>query len=331
MKKLPVSMQALQLQGIDHLERVEMPVPVPKADEVLVRVRQATICTSDLHDIQSNPFGIRYPRVMGHEGAGEVVARGSAVVNIQIGAYVAMHPVVHCGECSECQRGLAHLCARMGHLGIDRDGCFAQYLAQRADRVFPLTDTSAIAIGSLLEPVAVCLEAIARAGTIAGRQVLVVGDGPFGNIIARLANRAGAARVVVSGRDPWRMAQIRDAETVTGVPEKAFDIAILAVSAADAVATCMRALRPRGRLVVFSTVSAPVPIDLFTLHVSELDVVGACNDEDMVEEALACLADPQLRLAELITHHIPFNDWREAFALARQGDGSALKIALTFL
>src|SRR5690606_29911595 len=145
----------LQLQGINHLNEVEMEVPTPAADEVLVRMRQATICTSDLHDIQHNPFGIRYPRVMGHEGAGEIVACGADVTGLTEGTYVAMHPVIPCGHCAECQRGLAHLCARMGHLGIDRDGCFAEYVIIRSDRVFPLTDPKAIAIGSLLEPVAV--------------------------------------------------------------------------------------------------------------------------------------------------------------------------------
>src|SRR5690606_18862096 len=139
----------------------------------------------------------------------------------------------------------------------------------RSDRVFPLTDPKAIAIGSLLEPVAVCLEAISRAGTIAQRDVLVVGDGPFGNIIARLAKRKGAARVVVCGREHFRMAQIRGAETVTHVDEKAFDVAILAVSAADAVAACMRALRPRGRLVLFSSLTQPVPVDLFKLQLAD--------------------------------------------------------------
>ncbi len=330
MKTQLSSMHALQLQGIDRLACVEMAVPTPKADEVLVRVRQATICTSDLHDIQHNPFGITYPRVMGHEGAGEVVACGSRVTDISVGSYVAIHPVVHCGECVECRRGLTHLCTRMGHLGIDRDGCFAAYVTQRADRVFPLTSASAVAVGSLLEPVAVCLEAIARAGTIEGRRVLIVGDGPFGNIIARLANRAGAAQVVVSGREPFRMARIRGAETVYEAPKKSFDVAILAVSASDAVATCLQALRPRGRLVIFSSLPTPVSVDLFALQVAELDIVGACNDEDKVAEALACLADPELQLTELITHRIPFEGWREAFALARDGHNSTLKIALTF-
>lgn len=324
-------MKSLQLQGLNRLVKVNIPVPVPRADEVLIRTKAATICTSDLHDIRTNPFEIKYPRVMGHEGAGVVAACGSEVRDFTPGTRVAAHPVVPCRICSECVRGLEHLCSRMGHLGIDRDGCFAEYFVQRADRLRAMPDNVSFALGALLEPVAVCLEAISRSNDIKGKAVLVAGDGPFGNIIARLARRAKAARVLVSGREPFRLQMIPGVETVTGdVPARSVDVAILAVSAAGAVETCLQALRPRGRLVVFSTVQEPVALDLFKIHVSELEIVGACNDENKIDESLQCLAEADLALEEIITHHIAFDRWEEAFDLARNGHNRALKVALVF-
>ena len=125
--------------------------------------------------------------------------------------------------------------------------------------------------------------------------MLVVGDGPFGNIIARLAVRAGAARVIVAGHHPSRLARIPGVETFLSIPEDCVDVAILAVGSARAVTDCVRALGRRGRLVVFSAVHEPAPIDLFSVHLRELEIVGSCNDEDRLDEAMECLRDPRWR------------------------------------
>jgi 2-desacetyl-2-hydroxyethyl bacteriochlorophyllide A dehydrogenase len=330
MSNIPRTMQALQLQALNQLVRITLPVPKPKENEVLIRTMAATICTSDLHDIKSNPFGIVFPKVLGHEAAGIIVECGSAVKHLSPGTRVAEHPVVPCGECVECKRGFDHICTNMGHLGYDRDGTFAEYFVQRADRVRALPDNISFPVGSLLEPVAVCLQAISRAGNIKGCAVLIVGDGPFGNIIARLAQRAGASRVMVLGKEPFRLGKIPGVEIVDTPPVKSVDVAILAVSSAEAVGTCLAALRPRGRLVVFSMVKEAVTVDLFKLHLSELEIVGACNDESKMDESLACLGDKALALEEIITHQIPFENWEQAFDLARNGHDKALKVSIQF-
>jgi len=326
----PAIMHALQLQALNRLVEAEVPMPQAGPGEVLVRTVATTICTSDLFDIAENRFHIKLPRILGHEGAGEIVACGMGVTSLHPGDLVAAHPVVPCLQCAECKRGYRHLCSQMGHLGHDREGTFAEYFVHRADRVFKLPANLPVATGSLLEPVAVCLEAIARAGDIKDRVVLVVGDGPFGNLIARLAVRAGAGRVLVSGREPFRLQRIPGAEIIETIIPRSVDVSILAVSAPPAVQDCLKALRPRGRLVIFSAVFDPMPIDLFSLHLSELEIVGSCNDEDRVDEALECLSDPELALQGIITHYIPFSNWKQAFELARNGQDKALKIALVF-
>lgn len=330
MTELPTTMRALQMRGLDELVLTTLPLPLPKQDEVLIRTSATTICTSDLHDIRSNPFGIELPSVLGHEGAGTIVQCGTAVEGLSPGMRVGVHPVVPCGVCVECQRDFGHLCLNMGHLGIDRNGTFAEYFVQRADRVRQLPDEVSFPLGALLEPVANCLQAISRAGDIKGRVVFVVGDGPFGNIIARLAVRAGAARVLVAGKEPFRLGMIPGVEIVDVNPVGVVDVAILAVSSADAFATCMTSLRKRGRAVIFSLLKDPVPVDLFALHVSELEIVGCCNDENKIEESMQCLTDPDLNLLELVTQKIPFDNWKEAFHLARDRHDQALKVALIF-
>jgi len=323
-------MEALQLQGINQLVQVRVPVPRPKANEVLIRTQAATICTSDLHDLRKNPFGIQYPRIMGHEGAGIIVECGADVRDLPPGTRVAAHPVIPCLKCEECLRGYDHLCLNMSHLGIDKDGCFAEYFVLRADRVRAIPDHLPFALAALLEPVAVCLQAISRAVEVRGKKVLIVGDGPFGNIIARLANRAGAASVMVSGREPFRLSRIPGVQISYDPPVDSFDIAILAVSAAAAVNTCLESLRPRGRLVIFSTINEPVSLSLFKLHVKELEMVGACNDEHQIEASLAYLTQETEAFQDIITHQIPFAHWQDAFVLAADKHDEALKIAITF-
>ena len=328
--KEPDMMTALQMRGIDKMVQTEVPIPSPKPNEVLVRTQAATICTSDLHDLASNPFKIPLPRILGHEAAGIIVACGAAVTNYSPGLRVAVHPVIPCLTCEECQRGLEHLCSNMGHLGYDRDGSFAEYFVQRTDRIRLLPDHIPFALGALLEPVCVCLQAVSRAGDVKEKTVLVVGDGPFGNMIARFAVRAGAKRVLVSGREQFRLSRIPDVE-ISNIPApKSVDVAILAVSSAEAVSTCISALRPRGRLVVFSALPQPVPADLFSLHLSELEIVGACNDEDKLDEAMACLADESLALHQIITHEMKFDHWEKAFDMAAHHHDQALKVALLF-
>jgi len=328
--ELPSRMKAIQLQEPGKMVLPELPMPKPKANELLIKTKAATICTSDLHDIDTNPFNIKLPNVIGHEGAGVVVACGEGVNNFTPGMRVAAHPVVPCGKCEECGRGFEHLCDNMGHFGIDRLGTYAEYFIQREDRVRQIPDDMSFPLGSLLEPVANCLQAIDRAGNLAFKKVLVVGDGPFGNIIARLAKRAGAEKVMVAGRHQFRLDMIPGAEAVKEIPENSVDVAFLAVSSADAVKSCMTALKKRGRLVVFSLVEKPIELDLFRLHVAEQEIVGCCNDEFKIDQALACLSDPALNLSEIITHQVPFENWEDAFALTKDRSRNALKVSIIF-
>ena len=340
---LPATMRALQLEAIGQLTEVRVRVPSPKPDEVLVRTVATTICTSDLDDIEHNPFNITLPRVLGHEGAGVVAATGAQVEDLQVGDRVTAHPVIPCRDCENCRRGLGHLCSNLGHLGLDRDGTFAEYFCIRADRVRRLPPTVDFRFASLLEPVAVCLEAIRRGRVAAGDTVVVIGDGPFGILIARLALQSEPRRVIVVGRHEFRLrhvkqgmvinekrtedvrAAIREANQGQGV-----DVAIMATGSPAAFELALAALRARGRVVFFSAVHSPPKVDWFRLHTQELEILGACNDQDLIDPALACLANPGLCLDSLVTQHLPFADWPRGFDLARYGKDEALKVALEF-
>lgn len=196
---------------------------------------------------------------------------------------------------------------------------------------------------SLLEPVAVCLEALERGRIQRGDSVLVVGDGPFGIIIARLAAGCGPRKIILVGRHDFRLSQVPEAVSVherraTDARQAVLaandgvglDVAIMAAGTQSALDLCAASLRARGRLVVFSSIQGRASFDLFRLHTQELEILGACNDRDLIDPALKRLSDPQLRVASLVTQRLPFAQWPRALHLARHGKDQALKVALMF-
>ncbi|KPK63511.1 MAG: hypothetical protein AMK73_05080 [Planctomycetes bacterium SM23_32] len=331
------------LQSPGRLELTDVPRPSPAHDQLLVRTEAALVCTSDINDVRRNPFGIRLPVVIGHEAAGTVAAVGRDVRGFSPGDRVATHPVHPCGRCDSCRAGMGHLCSAMEHFGVNMQGTFAEHYVARSDRARIVPRGLDWPVAALAEPVSVCLEALAQARVEAADRLLVIGDGPFGVLIARLASRLDLAKVVIAGRHDFRLGFARGAVPVNvrklgekaraalraeSVRPSSYDAVVLAAGTREAASEGPALLRPKGRLVVFSAVPGSTPIDLFDVHVRELEIVGACNDQDRLDEAVKLLGDDSLRLGELITHRLPLREYREAFRLAEQAREEAMKVAI---
>jgi threonine dehydrogenase-like Zn-dependent dehydrogenase len=336
-------MKALQLQGLQQVAPVDLPVPPIKDDELLIRTGATTICTSDLNDIRENPFDIAFPVTMGHEGAGTVVEVGAAVHGFSVGDRVAAHPVHPCGACEACRRGWGHLCGNLEHFAINRPGTFAEFFPVRADRARQIPDSVPFTAAALAEPVSVCLEALAQANLPEGGTLLILGDGPFGVLMARLARALPLAKTVLAGWQDFRLAFAEGATTVNTREERdpiarlrreggalGYDAAILAVGSVDAVRQGLELIRPKGRFVIFSALPGETPVNLFRVHLQELEIVGACSDKELLDEAIASLGDRGLGLDELVTHTFPLEAYHDALDLAAHGHDRALKVAFTF-
>jgi 2-desacetyl-2-hydroxyethyl bacteriochlorophyllide A dehydrogenase len=336
-------MKALQLHATNDLRLVDVAKLPIAPNEMLVRTGAALICTSDVADLRRNPFGLRFPVVMGHEGSGTVAEVGSSVKAFSPGDRVAAHPVHPCGRCTVCEKSLGHLCEDMRHFGINMPGTFAEYFVVREDRAREIRDDLSFAVAALAEPVAVCLEALEQARIKPNDDLLIFGDGPFGIILARLASALYLAETTVAGRHDARLKRVdgwASAVNLKGISDSAaalrercpagFDAVILAVASPSAVSAGVSLLKPRGRFVVFSAIPDPVPLDLFRLHVKELEIIGSCNDKDKLDPAVPLLSDPRLSLSDLITHRLPLADFQRAFALAESSRDEALKVAFTF-
>ena len=193
--------------------------------------------------------------------------------------------------------------------GLDRDGTLPNTLRFARIGSGALPPAVDFRFASLLEPVAVCLEAIQRARIAKGDTVLVIGDGPFGIIIARLAIQRESRRVILVGRHDFRLRQVpgavalnekQNADVPAAIREASgaggIDAAILATGSPAALELALGSLRARGRLVVFSAIHGTPNVDWFRIHTQEIEIAGACNDQDLIDPALNCLADPELQM-----------------------------------
>jgi threonine dehydrogenase-like Zn-dependent dehydrogenase len=342
-------MKAVTLQALHQVELRELPTPIPAADQLLIQMAATTICTSDLQDIDHNSFGATLPLTLGHEGAGTVVALGADVTGFTLGDRVVTHPVHPCGTCEACRSGAAHLCIEMGHFGLNLPGTFAEYFVVRQDRARHLPAHVPFAVGALFEPLCVCLQALAQARLRPSDRLLILGDGPFGLIMAHLAQALNLGNLVLAGRHDFRLAHAATSDipvrtTVYTVNTKGatdlvqtlldaqagrgYDAIILATARAP-VNALLGALQRKGRMVFFSAVPGETPIDLFAVHVKELELIGACNDEDRLDDALAYLTAHSDSLAELVTHHLPLEEFQSALELAAHAHDQAIKVAMT--
>src|SRR5437899_4737157 len=184
-----------------------VPKPAPGPGEVLIAVRHAGVCGTDLHIADWDPWAqgrIKPPIVVGHEFAGEIESCGDGVAELKAGQLVTAEGHIVCGHCLQCRTGNSHICQRTQIIGVDRDGAFADYIVMPATNVLPL-DGIPTEIGAVMDPMGNAFHAVLTA-EIPGSTVFVVGCGPIGCFAVGIARAAGAAKVIASDVNPTRLA-----------------------------------------------------------------------------------------------------------------------------
>ena len=186
---------------------VDVPEPEPGPGEVLVRVEAASVCGTDVHLFEWNPWAasrVAPPRVMGHEMGGTVLANGEGVTGLAVGTRVACESHVVCGHCPECRRGDMHVCANTRILGVDIDGVFAPRVVVPARNLWPAPPGHGAEVAALMEPFGNAVHACS-VGSLRGQVVAVYGCGPIGCAAVAIARAENAARVVAIDRNPYRL------------------------------------------------------------------------------------------------------------------------------
>ena len=330
------------------LALVEVAVPEPAEDEVLVRVEAASVCGTDLHIHRWDAWSaqrIRPPVTLGHEFAGTVVATGGFVRNVSVGDYVSAESHVTCGDCFHCRTGRRHMCERTQILGVDRDGAFAGYVAVPESVVWRNNrDKLPPEIATLQEPFGNAVFAAAHED-LPGKTVAVLGCGPIGLFTVAIARASGAGRVLASDRTPYRLALARTmgaaatlaagagADAVAWFHEhnegEGLDCVFEMSGSPDAIADAFRIVRNGGNVVLFGIPAEPVTIDVAESMIFKNLTVSAVNGRDIWSTWFRTrwlLEHGVVDLRPLVTHTHPLDEFEQAFAELEAGE--ACKIVL---
>lgn len=193
-------MKALFLEDVGKLALRDIEKPVPKADELLVRIEACGICGTDRH-LFLGEFPSKPPVTPGHEFVGVIEAVGHDVTDFEPGMRVTGDPNIACGHCAECQRGRVNLCANLQAIGIHRNGAFADYAVLPHKQAHLLPSSLNPLHGAFCEPLACCLHGVDLAKLKAGSSAIVIGGGVIGLLVVQLARLAGATDVVLITRN----------------------------------------------------------------------------------------------------------------------------------
>jgi L-iditol 2-dehydrogenase len=312
-------MRAVRCEG-GRIEVVE--VPAPSGDGVLVRVRSAGICGSDLH-LLGGAFPVA--GTLGHEFAGELTD----------GTPVAIEPLTPCGRCAACVGGDYHLC-RLGPgmlLGVGQDGGMADEVLVPERALVPLPRGLELRDASLVEPVAVSLHGLRKAGLRGATRVAIVGAGTIGLCAVAVAVDAGAEVTLIARHDHQRAAGER-LGAKAGEPGADYDLVVEAAGSPSALERAIELSRPGGAVVLVATYwDGKLELPAFATCLREITIVpsslysrtGAGRDIDL---AAALLARRPGIARTLITHRFPLDAAPEAFACAADRSSGAIKVVL---
>ena len=342
-------MQALvkYADGPGHIEVRTVPDPVPGPGQVMVEVKYAGICGSDLHiqhwDIQ---LPLRPPMIMGHECSGAIAALGEGVTGLEVGQEVTSESTMtSCGRCMACRAGHYNMCVSRVNMGFRRDGCFARYVAVPAHCIHALPEGVDLLSAALTEPLACVVRATLELTCITPADTVVVaGPGTIGLLALQTAVSAGAY-VVVAGvhgdGDRLELARELGASVVVDVTQADLGERVRALTSgegADVYLECsgapasaragLQVLRRRGQFCLIGLAGAPFEIDFATIAYKELHIAGSMSQTwSAWKRALALMASGDVATRPLVSHVLPLSEWEKGFRLLESRVGT--KIVLT--
>lgn len=325
---------------------VDIPTIGPR--DVLVQVKAASICGTDVHIYEWNEWAqhrMTTPRIFGHEFAGEIVEVGHEVTQLVPGDFVAAETHITCGHCYQCQTGQAHVCRNVQILGVDRDGAFAEYIAIPESVAWKTGKEIEHSVASIQEPFGNAVHAT-FAGEIAGKTVAVFGCGPIGLWAIGLARISGSSTIfaiepnhkrldiavemgadyTINPRETDPVQRVMDVTAGLGV-----DVVLEMSGHPTAIRQGFKALRSGGRVSLLGLPSNMVELDLAEdIIFKGATVLGISGRRifDTWYRTRRILEAGQLDLKRVITHTLPFERIHDAMEIMRSGDCG--KIVLTF-
>lgn len=338
----------------DHMRALVKPAPAPGAEmqtvklpelgacDVLVRVQVAAVCGTDLHIYQWDDWSrsrVRPPIIFGHEFCGIVEKTGSDVTTVKPGDFVSAEMHISCGKCFQCRTGQAHICQYVRILGVDDNGCFAEFVRIPEGNIWKLDPQIPREYAAILDPLGNAVHTV-LAGEIAGRSVGVVGCGPIGQMAIAVARACGAGPVIAV--EPSR--QRRELATRMGAdvalePQRGdvaaaalhhtdgigVDVALEFSGHPDGVRNALKMARRGGRVTLLGIPSQPVEVDLANDVIFKGLTIQGINGRRMYEtwyQMQSLLRSGRLDLDPLFTDRLPLADFAKGMDKLRRGEAA---------
>ena len=322
---------------------MDVPRPQTKEDEILIRVKKASICGTDLHIYKWDDWAqqfVRTPVVVGHEFMGVIEEMGRAVKGFSIGDRVSGEGHITCGYCRNCRAGRRHLCRNTVGMGSQRDGCFAEYVVLPASNVFKLNASVSDDVASIFDPLGNAVHT-ALSFDMVGEDVLITGAGPIGVMGAAIARTVGARYVVVTDVNDYRLDLAREmgaTRTVNVQKEdlrkvmrelgmkEGFDVGLEMSGNRSAFESMLETMNHGGRIAMLGIFPEKVvPINCDLVIFKGLILKGIYGRE-MFETwyKMSSLLQSGLNVDPVITHKFSYKDFEQAFALLQSGKASKI-------
>jgi len=327
-----------------QIEFREVPVPEPAPGEALIKIMKIGVCGSDIHVYHGEHPFTSYPVTQGHEVSGIVEKLGEGVTGLTVGQKVTIQPQVVCGQCYPCRHGKYNLCENLKVMGFQTTGVASHYFAVDAQKVTPLPEDMGLDEGAMIEPLAVAVHAVRRAGDVTGQDICVLGAGPIGILVAQAAKGLGARRVMITDVSSLRLEKAREcgADFCVNTKEKDFGEALTACfgpDKADVIYDCagnnitmgqaIAHARKGSTIILVAVFAGMASVDLAVLNDHELDLNTSMmyRSEDYAA-AIGLVNEGKVLLKPLISKHFAFRDYLEAYKFIDQNRESTMKVII---
>lgn len=339
-------MQAVEISGIKEVSLIAKPAPtIADPNDVIVKVKAVSICGTDVHTfLGEHPF-VKPPVVVGHECCGEVVECGSGVTRVAPGDRVAIDPVLGCGSCRPCRTGRANACGDVKCRGVHVEGAMQEYFKIRQRDVHKLPDSvDDLALGAVVEPLAIGAQACWRGNVSKDQVVVVFGAGPIGIAVMLNTHCLGARCILVDMKED-RLERARKLGALGAFlgtdPELREKILALTGGegphvTCDAVGhpaifeQCIELVAPTGTVVLLGMDGRPNNVTELQIFRKEMTVVGSRMNSNMFPVILDRVAQGKMNLDDLETSRFTTGEATEAFRIAVEQPAGFLKSMITF-
>jgi len=325
-----------------ELREVDVPEPGPR--DLLVKVKAAAICGTDIHINEWTDYAqarVKPPMIFGHEYCGEVVATGDQVRRAKVGDLVAAETHIPCEQCAQCMTGNMHICEHMAIIGVHTDGAFSDYALLPESCAWVLPSDSDPGLGAVLEPMGVGVHGV-LVDHVDARSVAIFGCGPIGLFAVGTALTAGASQVLALEIAPYRLELARqlfpDAVVLNPLEEnverivrertegRGMDVSVELSGSAVATRQCFQILRKGGRVSLVGLggdVTLNPTADIIYREAQVYGVTGRVMWETWYQ-IMDIIASGRFDPTDVITHRFPLEEYAQALELAKSGQAGKI-------